>query len=139
MFPRARHGLVVNSALCRAKCATLRRNISLRAVQTDVPLALLLRIVEGMRVQEGPHKLPADIFQAKFEMRMLINGVMPAKVGRRADHHPLLIGDFFWADQTRRIAGARRRYRRIECVREMIAQSDARRSCFHLRTEWSVG
>src|SRR5580658_2675671 len=139
MFPRARHRLFVNGALCRAKGAAFRRYISLRAIQTDVSLALLLRIVERMRVEEGPHKLPAHVFQSKLKMRVLVNGVMPAKVSCGPDHHPLLVGDFLGTDQPRRIAGARRRYRRIECVREMIAQSDAWRCCFHLRTERSVG
>ena len=111
----------------------------MRAVQADVPLTLLLRIVKGMRVQEGPYKLPADVFQPKFEMRVLVDGVMPAKIGRRSDHHPLFIGNFFGTDQPRRIAGARRRDRRIKRVREVIAQSDARRRRFHLRTERSVG
>ena len=83
--------------------------------------------------------MPADIFQSKFKMRVLVNGVMSAKISGRADHHPLLIGDFFGTDQPRRIAGARRRDRRIESVREMIAQSDARRGRFHLRAERSIG
>ena len=138
MLPGARHGLFVDRALGGAESAAVARNISLRAIQTDVALALLLRIVKRMRVQEGPYELPADIFQSELEMGVLVNGVMSAEIGGRADHHALLLGDFLGTDQPRRIAGARRRDRRIKRVREMIAQSDARRRRFHLRALRSI-
>ncbi len=38
------------------------RDIGLGAVEADVALALLLGIVERMRVEEGPDELAADIF-----------------------------------------------------------------------------
>ena len=85
-----------------------------------------------MRVQERPDELPADIFEAEFKMRVLVNGVVAAEEGRRADHHALLFGDFFRIDQSGRIARARRRDRGIEWMREMIPQSDARRGGFDL-------
>src|SRR5439155_24973923 len=52
------------------------RNVSLRAVQTNVALALLLGIVKGMRVEKRPDELAADVFKAEFEMGVLIDGVM---------------------------------------------------------------
>jgi len=48
----------------------------LGAVEADVPLALLLGIVEGMRVEERPDELAADVFKAEFEVGVL---------GRRCD------------------------------------------------------
>ena len=83
----------------------------MRAIKAHVALALLLGIIERMRVQEGPHTLSADIFEAEFKVRVLINGVMPAVVRGGANCHALLIGDFFCANQPRRIASARRRNR----------------------------
>jgi len=32
-----------------------------------------------MGVEEGPDELAADVFQTKFEMRVLVNGVMSAE------------------------------------------------------------
>ena len=54
-----------------------------------------------MRVKEGPDELAADIFQAEFEMRVLVNGVVAAKKVAGADVEALLVGDFFGADQAR--------------------------------------
>ena len=74
-----------------------------------------------MRVQKRPDELAADVFEPKFEMRVLIDGVMPAEVSRGADGDALLVGDFFRANQAWRIASARRRNRGID--------RDARSSC----------
>src|SRR5271154_149850 len=79
VIPCPRDGLFVDRAFVRTKFRVCRGNIGLRAVEPDVPLALLLGIVERMRVEEGPHELPAHIFEPEFEMRVLINGVMPAE------------------------------------------------------------
>src|SRR6266850_833029 len=38
------------------------RHVSLGAVEADVALALLLGVVKGMRVEEGPDELAADVF-----------------------------------------------------------------------------
>ena len=84
------------------------RDVGLRAVEAHVALALLLGIVEGMRVQERPDELAADIFEAEFEMRVLVDGVMAAEKSGGADVDALLVGDFFGTDQARRVAGARR-------------------------------
>ena len=59
-------------------------------------------------------------------MRVLINRVMPAEISARSNGHALLFGDLFGTDQPRRIAGARRGNRRIEGMREGIAQRHAR-------------
>ena len=61
---------------------------------------------------------------------MLINGVMSAVKSSGADVHPLLVGDFFRADQTRCVASARRRYCGIKRMREKIAQGNPWRSAF---------
>ena len=94
------------------------RHVGLRAVEPHVALALLLGVVEGMRVQKRPDELAADVFEAEFEMRVLIDGVMAAEKGGRADVHALLFGDFLGIDQARRVAGARRGDGGIEGMRE---------------------
>src|SRR5438270_11906307 len=53
-------------------------HVGLGAIEADVALALLLGIIKGMRVKERPYELAADIFEAEFEMGVLINGVVPA-------------------------------------------------------------
>ena len=52
-----------------------------------------------MRVEKGPHKLAADVFESEFEMGVLINGVVAAEKGAGADVEALLVGDFFGTDQ----------------------------------------
>ena len=92
-----------------------------------------------MRVQERPDELAADVFQAEFKMRVLVDGVMAAEKGAGADVDALLFGDFFGTDQARGIAGARRGDRGIERMRERVAQRDARRGSFHLRLRIESG
>ncbi len=79
------------------------RNVSLRALHADIALALLLRIVERMRVKEGPDKLPAHVFQAEFKMRVLIYGVVAAVEGGGTDIHALFVGDLLRSYETRRV------------------------------------
>ncbi len=85
-----------------------------------------------MRVQERPDKLPADVFQAKFKVRVLVDGVVAAVKRGRPDLQALLVGDFFRPDDPRRVAGARRGDGRIVGMSEVIAQRDARRGGFKL-------
>jgi len=92
----------------------------LRAFHADVSLALLLGVVERMRVEERPNELPAYIFEAKFEMRMLINGVMATVERGGSDVQALLVCDFLRIDESRRVASARGSNRGIERVRESI-------------------
>src|SRR6267378_113218 len=106
------------------------RNVGLRAVEADVTLALLLGIVERMRVEEGPDELAADVFEAEFEMGVLVDGVMAAVEGGGADVEALLVGDFFRADEARGVAGAGGGDGGIERVSEGVAESDARRGGF---------
>ena len=107
------------------------RNVGLRAIEADVALALLLGIVKRMGVKERPGELAADIFKAKFEMGVLIDGVMATVKSGRADVEALLVGDFFGADQARGVAGAGGGDGGIERVREGVAESDAWRSGFY--------
>ncbi len=106
------------------------RDVGLRAVQTNVALALLFGIIEGMRVEEGPDKLAADVFQAEFEMGVLVDGMMAAVEGGGANVDALLVRDFLGADETRRITGASGSDGGVKGVREGVAQSDARRGGF---------
>ena len=98
----------------------------MRAVEADVALALLLGIVEGVRVEEGPDELAADVFEAEFEMGVLVDGVMAAVEGGGADVQALFVGDFFGDDQTRGVAGASRCDSGIVGMREGVAEGDAR-------------
>ena len=97
----------------------------MRAVEADVPLALLLGIVERMRVKERPDELAADVFEAEFEVRVLINGVVPTIKRSGADVDALLIRNFFRRDEARRITSARGGDGGIERMRESISESDA--------------
>jgi len=54
-----------------------------------------------MRMEEGPDELAADIFEAEFEMGMLVDSVMAAVEGGGTDVEALLVGDFFRADEAR--------------------------------------
>ena len=70
----------------------------MRVIQADIALALLLRIIERMGVKKGPGKLAADVFEPKFKMGMLVDGVMATIKGACADIEALLVGDFFRAN-----------------------------------------
>jgi len=100
------------------------------AVEPDVTLALLLGIIEGMRVEKGPDELAADVFKAEFEMSVLVDGVMAAVKGGSTNVEALLVGDFFGTDQAWRVAGASGRDGGIEGMRERVAEGDARRGRF---------
>ena len=102
----------------------------MRAVQANVALALLLGIVKGMRVEERPDELAADVFEAEFEVGVLIDGVMAAVEGGGADVEALLVGDFFGADEARSIAGAGGGDGGVERMSEGVAESDAGRGGF---------
>ena len=128
--PGARNRVFVNRALGRAESRRFGRQIGERVIQAHVPLALLLGVVKRMRVQERPDELPADVFEAKFKVRVLVDGVMAAVKRGRPDLQALLVGDFFRPDEARRVAGARRGDGRIVGMSEMIAQRDARRGGF---------
>jgi hypothetical protein len=47
-----------------------------------------------MRVQKRPNELPAHVFEAKFEMRVLVDGMVAAVESTRANIQALLIGNF---------------------------------------------
>src|SRR6185437_9769264 len=67
------------------------------------------------------------------EVGMLVNGVMPAEESSRPDVDALLLGDFVELDQTWRVTGSRRGDRRVEGMREAVAQCDARRPGLNLK------
>jgi hypothetical protein len=103
-------------------------DISLGAVHADVTLRLLLGIVEGMGVEKGPDELAADVFQAEFEMGVLIDGVVAAEESSGADVEALLIVDFFRVDETGRVAGASGGDGGVERMSKRVAEGDARGS-----------
>ena len=101
------------------------------AIEADIALALLLGIVERMRVNERPDELAADVFEAEFEMRVVIDGVAAAVESGGADIYALLVGDLFGVDQARRITSAGGGDCGIVRMREGVAKRDARRGGFH--------
>ena len=129
--PGARHGLLVNLG-CAKEIAHVR-DVDERAIVADVALALLLGVVEGMGVQERPDELAADVFEAKLEVRVLIDGVVAGVERGGADGGALLFGDLLRTDQARSVAGARGGDGRVEGLREGVAQRDARRRLFDHR------
>jgi len=83
-----------------------------------------------MRVEEGPDKLPADVFEAELKMSVLENGVMATIESGCADVEALLVGDFFRSNQMRGVAGAGSGDGRVERMRKSVAQSYARETGF---------
>src|SRR5262249_6063604 len=132
VVPGPRNGLLIDGARLLVEIEVDRRNVRLDAVHPNVALALLLGIVEGMRVQKRPDELAADVFQAELEVRVLIDGVMAAVKRGGADVQPLLVGDFLGLDEMRSVAGARRGNRGIKRMRESVAKRNARRSGLNL-------
>src|SRR5262249_49146994 len=72
VIPCAGDSLLVDGAAGFIEEKRSRRDERLDAIHAHVALALLLGIVKGMCMEKGPHKLPADIFQAEFESCVLI-------------------------------------------------------------------
>src|SRR6266567_6863 len=131
VIPGAGYGAFVNLfALCIEEEGN-GRDEGLRAVEANVALALLFGIVKGMRVEERPDELAADVFEAEFEIGVLVTGVMAAVKGGGTDVEALLVGDFFGADQAWRVAGASGGDGGIEGMGEVVAEGDARRAGFN--------
>src|SRR5258706_9529440 len=128
MLPGASDGVFVNRAGGGVEEKRLGRDVGLRAVEADVAMALLLGIVEGMRVEERPDELAGNVFEAELEMRVLIDSVMAAIEGGGPDIEALLVGNFFGADEAWRVAGARGGDGGVEGMRPGVAEGDARRS-----------
>ena len=105
-------------------------NVRLGAVQSDVALTLLFGIIKRVGVQEGPDELAADVFEAEFKMCVLVDGVVAAVKGARADVDTLLVGNLFGSDQARRVAGACGSDGGVEWMREGVAEGDAGRAGF---------
>src|SRR4029077_11954268 len=124
--PGARDGTFENLSFCGAEMLGGRRNISQSAIEPDVTLALLLRVVERMRVQKRPHELAAYVLQAKFKMRVLINRMVARVVSRGAYRGALFFGDLVRRNQPWSVAGAGGGDSGVIRMRERIAQRDAR-------------
>ena len=123
--PGAGDGLFVDGAMSVVEKEGRVGDVGLRAIEADVALTLLLGIVEGVGVEERPDELAADVFEAEFKMRVLVDGVMATVEGGGADVEALLVGDFFGDDEARGVAGARGGYGGIVGMREGVAESDA--------------
>jgi hypothetical protein len=66
--PRADDGGFVNLAGAFIEEERDGGNVGLGAIETDVALALLFGIIEGVGVEEGPDELTADVFEAELEV-----------------------------------------------------------------------
>ena len=128
--PGAGDGLFVDGAMGVVEKEGRRRDVGLRAIQADVALALLLGIVEGVGVEEGPDELAADVFEAEFEMGVLVDGVMAAVESGGSDVEALLVGDFFGDDQARGVTCACGGDGGIVGMREGVAERDSGRGGF---------
>ena len=128
--PGASDGLFVDGAMSVVEKKRRVWDVGLRPIQADVALALLLGIVEGVSVEEGPDELAADILEAEFEMGVLIDGVVAAVESGGADVEALLVGDFFGDDETRGVAGAGGGDGGVVGMREGVAEGDAGRGGF---------
>ncbi len=96
----------------------------MRFVEAHVALALLLGVVEREGVQEAPHELARDSRERELEGGVLIDGVVTALEGERADVAALAIGDLVDFDDARRVAGAGGRDRVVVGTLEPVAQPD---------------
>ena len=102
------------------------RNVGLDAVHSNVALALLFRIVEGMGMKKRPDELAADVFEAKFKSGVLKDGVVAAVEGGGTDVEALLVGDFFGGDEMVGVAGAGGGNGGVKWMGEGISESNAR-------------
>ena len=125
VVPGFDYGLFVNFFAGFAEIKIDRWNVGLDAVHANVALALLLGIVEGMRVKKGPDELTADVFEAELEGGVLKDGVVAAVKGGRADVEALLVGDFFGSDEMVGVAGAGGGDGGVKGMGERVSESDA--------------
>ncbi len=123
-LPGAGDGLLVDGAMGVVEEERGCGDVGLRAIEADVALALLLGIIERVGMEEGPHELAADIFEAEFEMGVLVDGVMATIERGGADVEALLVGDFFGDDKARGVAGAGGGDGGVVGVGEGVAESD---------------
>ena len=123
--PGTRDGGFVNGSRSFVEEKRNGGDIGLSAVKEYVTLALLFGVVEGMSVKKRPNELAANVLDSKFEMRVLINGVMAAIESGRADVQALLIRDFVGSDQVRGVASSSGGNRRIEWMRKSVSEGDA--------------
>ncbi len=94
-------------------CGQSLRNIGPGLAQLHETLRRLFGVVEGVRMQEGPHEMPRDVLETELEGRVLEDRVMTRGEGQGTDGLPLPFGDLRILDHPRRIAGARGRDRPV--------------------------
>ena len=123
--PGASDRLLEDLSFGRAKTIAGRRNVGQGAVEANVTLALLLRVVKRMSVKEGPYELAAYVFETEFEMRVLIDSVMAGVKSGRTYGGALLFGDLLRRNQARGIAGPSGGNRGVIRMRERIPQRNA--------------
>ena len=68
-------------------------------------------------MERRPDQLTRDVLEAEFEVRVLIDRVVPGIEGERADRVALAVGDLGGRDDARRVARARRRNGAVERLR----------------------
>ena len=81
-----------------------------RLLQFYVALTGLLRVVEGIGVQERPDEVTRHVLETELEVRMLIDSVVPRVERQRADRVALFLRDLCRADDPRRVTRARGGY-----------------------------
>ena len=62
-------------------------------MDSNVALALLVRIVKRKAMQNGPNELARDVLEAEFERRVLVNRVVTRVERQGADRIALPFGD----------------------------------------------
>ena len=103
-------------------------DVGVGAVHADVALGLLLGIVERMGVEKRPDELAADVFQAEFEMGVLVDGVVSAEESGGADVEAMLVVDLFRINEAGGVTGAGGGDGGVEGMSESVAEGDARGS-----------
>ncbi len=101
------------------------------ALHLDVALRDLLRVVEGMRVEEAPDELTRDALEDELEGRVLDRRVVAGLVGRGPDlvaevARAVVLRDFLGVDDLGAVAGACGRDRVVVRVLEPVLELDDR-------------
>jgi hypothetical protein len=77
-------------------------------------------------MQEIPHELPRDMFEAELEMRVLVHSVVAGIESKLGDAAALLFADFINFHDPGRIAGARSGHTGVQGPLEIVSQRDQR-------------
>jgi len=82
-------------------------------------------------VEKRPDELAADVFEAEFEMSVLIDGVVSTVKSCRTDIKALLVSNFVVGNEAWCVAGARSGDGGIERMQERIAEGHLGSAGFH--------